>query len=295
MRSILAQRGVRLRIAVSVDPSSDGTRAWFEQFADRDPRCVLLPAEGPSGGAAQNFLRLLRTVDLAAADFVALADQDDVWRPEKLERAITILQRTSAAAYSSNVVAFWPDGRRVLISKAQPQNEWDYLFESPGPGCTFVFSARFARGLQEFLLSHHEQLRLIELHDWLIYAFARQHGFRWHIDDYVSLDYRQHARNVFGANKGWAAFSARAAKSIKGWHLGQARATAIAIGADKDPFVRRTLLAGPWGSVRLAAKAGRCRRRPKDQLLFGLSCLADALRRTLPSLAHPSDPLEPRT
>ena len=34
-----------------------------------------------------------------------------------------------------------------------------------------------------------------QYHDWLIYAFARTNHFKWFIDGYAGMQYRQHALN----------------------------------------------------------------------------------------------------
>ena len=85
-----------------------------------------------------DLFRLFRVVDFSGYDYISLADQDDVWLDCKLARACKLLREDEAEGYSSNVLAFWPDGRERLIEKAFPQRRWDFLFEGPGPGCTFV-------------------------------------------------------------------------------------------------------------------------------------------------------------
>ena len=119
--SILTQENVDIRIIVAVDHSADGTEEWLRAFAARDPRVILLPTAPASGGAAQNFFRLLREGDFAGCDYIALSDQDDIWLPDKLTRAVARLNEAHAQAYSSDVLAFWPNGRRKLIRKSQPQ------------------------------------------------------------------------------------------------------------------------------------------------------------------------------
>ena len=42
----------------------------------------------------------------------------------------------------------------------------------------------------------------IKFHDWYIYFFARINGFKWFIDSFSSLKYRQHEANELGGNIG---------------------------------------------------------------------------------------------
>ena len=48
------------------------------------------------------------------SDDIALADQDDIWKEDKLEKAIQKLEQ-GFDGYSSNVQAFWEDGRKKTI------------------------------------------------------------------------------------------------------------------------------------------------------------------------------------
>jgi len=114
----------------------------------------------------------------------------------------------------------------------------------------------------------------VGLHDWFTYAYARARGFRWVIDDHASLMYRQHGENQVGVNAGWAAFGWRAKQVLNGWGLAQARLIATQVGLHDDAFVRRWSRGGRWQTLRLAFQASQCRRRPRDRVLFALSCLA---------------------
>lgn len=275
--SILSQEGVGVTVVASVDRSSDGTETWLAAQQDKDPRVALLPVGGVFGGAARNFFRLLRDGDFAGCDYVAYADQDDIWLPGKLRRACESLAAQGADGYSSDVIAFWNSGKSLYIKKSFPQRRWDFLFESAGPGCTFVLSQRLALQLQANVRQAGESLEDVGLHDWYTYAFARAHGFRWIIDDYAGLMYRQHDGNQVGVNAGWAAFAWRARQVLNGWGLSQARLTASLVGLADHAFVAGWSHGGRWHSFMLALQASQCRRRPRDRMFFALSCLALAI------------------
>ena len=176
--SILAQAAVNLTIYISVDPSTDGTEEWCAACADKYSEVVLLPVSEVFGGAARNFFRLIRDVDFAAYDYIAFSDQDDVWNVDKLAHSVRMLEKYSADAYSSNVTAFWPNGKTILLDKAQSQVEWDYLFEAAGPGCTYVIGRKIADPLKALILQSWKKLQLVSLHDWYLYAFARSRGYK---------------------------------------------------------------------------------------------------------------------
>lgn len=272
--SILSQTGVQVTLFVSVDLSVDGTEQWFDQISLRHLNIVVLPHGEHFGGAAPNFFRLLVDVDFSDFDYVSLADQDDIWLPEKLFRAHQFLSTTGADAYSSNVMAFWPDGRKLLIKKSQSQVQWDFLFEAAGPGCTYVVRKDLACAIQSLIRRRWSEVRQVGLHDWFVYAYARANGYRWVIDYHAGLLYRQHEKNQVGVNIGWRASLQRSRKILGGWGLSQSALIAELVGLGNDPFVRRWSNGSRAGLLSLSLHAWQCRRRLRDKMLFALSCAA---------------------
>lgn len=269
LASILAQTGVHVTIFISVDPSTDGTERWCADYALSHPTVTLLPPAGPFKGAARNFFRLVRDVDFSAYDFVSFSDQDDIWYPDKLERAIAKLRSDNIDGYSSNVVAFWPNGRRMLVDKAQPQVQWDHLFEAAGPGCTYVLKPALASGFKKLIVDEWERVQGVALHDWFCYAYARSHGFKWFIDPVPGMDYRQHADNQVGVNSGLQQSVVRLKRMWQGWWFMQIYLIEALVipgplpGLPQVPFSRAGLL-------RYAMSANKFRRRRRDQIAMAL-------------------------
>lgn len=277
LASILSQSGVDVTVYISVDPSTDGTEDWCAAYAVEHPGVIVLPPAGAFGGASRNFFRLIRDVSLERYDFVAFADQDDIWHLDKLQRAASELEHHQVDAYSSNVTAFWPDGRTHLLDKAQPQVTWDFLFEAAGPGCTYVMTKRLAESLKATVLSNWQPLQDVSLHDWFCYAFARSHGFRWYIDPAPSMEYRQHDRNQVGANTGWGSLISRYKTIHDGWWFSQVQLIARLVGQGSSPFVKNWLPLRRWQLLRLSLSAWHCRRRLRDKGFFFFICWATAL------------------
>lgn len=274
VRSILGQIGADIHLFISVDQSTDGTEMLVEKLAKQDPRIQVLPLGNHFGSAARNFFYLITGINLSDYEFIALADQDDIWLPNKLSSAISTIKDKHLQAYSGNSTAFWSNGKRLLINKAQPQVEWDFLFEAAGPGCTYVFTQAFSKKLQEFIRSNWEQIQLIHSHDWLIYAFARANQIDWYIDPHTYMLYRQHQRNEMGVNHGMLAFMSRAKKVLSGWGLSQSLLIAKTVGLMQNSFVQSWSSGSRLSYLYLAFKARKCRRRIKDQAIFCLACLA---------------------
>lgn len=275
LTSILDQAGVSVEVVVSDDGSTDGTVAWLAERAAVEPRLRVLPAVRPTGRAADNFYRLLRDVDLEGRELIALSDQDDVWLPGKLASQVELV-RGGADGVSSDVVSFHEDGTRTLIRKSYPQRRFDYLFEGPGPGCSFLLSQRLTASVQLLLREESSPASAASFHDWLIYAVCRAQGWTWQIMDTPTLDYRQHSANSFGANTGVRSARHRLGLVKQGWHREEAaRLSRLALEVADPSRVGELqqlgrLLEAQDLRARLALVrwAPQMRRRRRDQVLL---------------------------
>ena len=277
LSTLLGQEGVCVTINASDDFSSDLTPAILQQY----PQIRLLEFCDSSGGAGQNFLRLISASDFSGFDFIAFSDQDDLWNLDKLRRAIEKLTQEGGEAYSSSVTAFWPDGKERVLTQCPSQTDIDFLFEGAGQGCTFVLRRTFAESIQEFVRTNRADLTSIHYHDWLIYALARVQREKWVFDAAPSMRYRQHSGNDTGARGALRGITRRLGLIRRGWYAKQVSLMVELVSkADRDllpsDFVnawrlprglrRRVILS--WILIR------RGRRRLSDRLvLFGSSLL----------------------
>ena len=216
--SILNQKEVDVTIFISDDLSTDGTIEYLQDIYKDFKNIVYLPSGSKFGGAGKNFFRLIRDVDFSSFDFISFVDQDDIWYEDKLIRAIKTIEDKQLDAYSSNILAFWEDGKEMIINKSSLQARYDYIFEAAGPGCTYVLKKDLAISLQNFICDNWEDVNKVELHDWFIYAFARENNYKWHIDEKPSMRYRQHTSNQVGANDGLKAKLKRLKKVFSSWY-----------------------------------------------------------------------------
>ena len=277
LHSIFAQAGVRVSVLVSDHGSADGTLALIERWRTGGADIDVLAGLPAGKGSAANFLRLVREHGSAGIDYVALADQDDVWLPDRLIRAAQAMRAHGAVAYSSDVLAVWPDGRAMPIRKSQPQRRFDYLLEPAGPGCTYVMTAAFAAAMRAELLSQPQRFDGVQQHDWLIYSFARTHGYCWVIDDQRGIHYRQHPANEVGANVGMHGIRRRWRRARSGLFRQQLLTVArLWSGAHAKPL--RCFERFGWRErCLLALHVRQLRRRPKDQLALFFMLLLGVL------------------
>ena len=274
LQTILEQTFKPCKIFINIDLSDDNTISVVEEYAKRNPEIHILNTCKRFGSAAANFINLIIDADLSDVDYIALADQDDIWKKDKLEKAIQKLQQ-GYDGYSSNVEAFWDDNKRKVLVKNQPQKDFDHLFESAGPGCTFVMTKKLAQKLQQFLQNGHFD-QIDNYHDWLIYAFARSHGFKWYVDSYPGVEYRQHATNVFGANIGTKAFISRVNRVLSGEGFDFAFRLMKELNV-QDSFIQSLFPVSRINLLRLAFKFKQCRRRWRDQIFFFWACILLAI------------------
>ena len=274
IQSILNQTIIPKKIIVNIDKSTDKTLNVVNSYKKKYKEIEIFSSSNFYGSAAANFIYLLSNVNFSNCDYIAFADQDDIWKKDRLHRSFKYLNN-NYDGYSSNVEAFWVGGKSKIIKKNQPQKKLDFLFESAGPGCTFVLSKKLALSLQQFLKTG-KVGSFDNYHDWLIYAFARCNGFNWFIDSYTGINYRQHGSNVFGANVGLGAFVSRVNRVLigEGFDFAFRLMKVLKI---KDEFIESLFPISRINLLRLAFHATHCRRRIRDQVYFFFACLLLAI------------------
>lgn len=219
LESIIKQNEVTLDVFISVDLSDDGTYEWCKTQEKKYSNLIVLDYGERFGGAAKNFFRLIRDVDFSTYDYIALADQDDIWVKNKLSHAISVIQKDDLDAYSSDVIAFWNDGREKVVIKSYPQKLYDYYFEAAGPGCTYVFKQSSLSCFKKFLSENWMEVNQVALHDWMIYSYFRNQKMKWYIDSNPRMLYRQHEYNQVGLNSGFSATLKRLGMIKSKWYI----------------------------------------------------------------------------
>ncbi|WP_160170272.1 glycosyltransferase [Sulfitobacter noctilucicola] len=213
LQSYVAQSHQNWALWVSDDGSTDDTMQILERFqADHEDAYEIRILSGPGKGPAQNFMTTLCNAELPVG-YIALSDQDDVWEPEKLTRALT--QMTADAVnnpaeipviYGAQSIhtdaKLRPIGRSVKPSR--PATFGNALVQNVVSGHSCILSPA-AVGLVRRTGAPDG----IPYHDWWLYLLVAAAGGRILIDDAATLKYRQHESNILGAHRGWRAKTAR--------------------------------------------------------------------------------------
>lgn len=213
--SFAAQTWDNWCLVVSDDNSTDQTRHILGEYQRQWPAGRLTVRSGPAKGVAENFMAVTRSVQ-GQADYYAWSDQDDVWHPDKLERAVQWLQGIpvdTPALYCGRTQLVNSDnqsiGRSPLFSK-KPSFA-NALMQNIGGGNTMVFNQAACKVLAETSIS-----TVWAYHDWWAYIIITGCGGQVHYDPEPSLRYRQHGNNTVGSNVGRSARFARLRELLKG-------------------------------------------------------------------------------
>jgi glycosyltransferase involved in cell wall biosynthesis len=192
LRSLDEQTYPELDLLVRDDGSTDGTVAVLQSHAGRIPRSISV---GPRMGLPATFFELLRHAR-PDAELFAFCDQDDVWLPRKIERAVEMLEADDATGpllYCCRTRYVDARLRPLGLSElpCHPLSFRNALTRNMATGCTIVMN-RAARDLV---------LEVVptpgDLHD--VWAYLVVSAFGTVIYDPVPmLEYRQHGANVIG-------------------------------------------------------------------------------------------------
>lgn len=190
IESILSQRGVAVSLFVRDDGSRDDTLDVLRSYERRG--LLTLFAE-KNEGVVRSFLDAIGKVPKEFV-YIALSDQDDVWYPDKLRRAVSVLSQRDQRLpqlYCSEYL-FCDDGLNPLgrshLNRIGVTFE-TLLYEVKVSGNTTVIN----RTLADLAIEAGDSD--VYGHDWWLGLLAAALG-ELTFDDYVSLDYRRTSGTV---------------------------------------------------------------------------------------------------
>ncbi|SLN69913.1 Putative glycosyltransferase EpsE [Roseovarius gaetbuli] len=229
LESYLAQTHTNWSLWVSDDGSVDATHSILNAFArEHGAAHEVRLFEGPRRGrAAQNFLSLLMREDRPQG-LVALSDHDDIWLPDKLERAAQALDAHSQAPqlYSAMSRCFDDTGRPQALShrRVTTLNFGVALLHNVMAGHNMVLNPA-----AQDLVRRAGAPQDIPYHDWWISLVVLGAGGEVVFDHRVVTLYRQHADNEMGASRGLRAAYQRVRALLAGHYATWVRANATAL------------------------------------------------------------------
>ena len=223
------------RIWASDDGSIDGTPALFDRFAAQAGRHGLAcnRFDGPRRGLTANFLSMLARLGSDTA-YAALSDQDDIWLPDKLARAVAALAPLGARPALLGTRSWeWhcDSGRRTLSRPVPPPYDFRHaLVQNFAGGNTMVLN-RAALDLVQRALP---RIDGAAVHDWWLYQLISGAGGAVLLDEVPQILYRQRRQNQIGANRGLRSKLMRFGAMLKGTYRAWNDQNVAALRANAD-------------------------------------------------------------
>ena len=211
LESLTLQTRCPDRLVLRDDGSTDHSVELVRVWADRNG-VALQQVTGPRLGPTRSFLTALRVAE--PADLYLFCDQDDVWQPCKIDRALNLVPWGDDVAPTLCATRLEVVDERLnplrLSSLPTGLSFSSAACESLLTGCTMAFNATF-RELVVRALPEQAQM-----HDWWCYLLSTgANGATLHFDPIPTVLYRQHGGNALGAGPvGWSALRARVLRFV---------------------------------------------------------------------------------
>lgn len=193
--SILKQKDVDIHLLIRDDGSEDRTRSILKDYAAKYSNVSLLLEDNI--GCKQSFMRLGRVANEMFPDarYFSFADQDDVWKENKLSAAIMHL----FSGMDKPMLYFC---RYQLVNAELQPMKTEFVCQKLTltgalvlfhvPGCSMTFNRKL---LELFIMADEN---MISLHDSWIFRTCLACGGVVICDDSRNLLYRQHGDNIIG-------------------------------------------------------------------------------------------------
>ena len=204
LQSIMAQSRPPDQIVICDDGSTDNTRSLLENFAAESSIPIKLHFNQQNLGSVKNFEQ---AITLCTGDIIALSDQDDVWRTDKLKLFENVLYKSPSAGMVFSDAAIVDENLKPLDRRMWDEVGFDahkrklvrtgralevLITGWTVTGATMAFRSRFVK------LSLPIPDGIAMIHDgWIALTIAA-------VADVVAVEepliqYRQHAQQQIGA------------------------------------------------------------------------------------------------
>ena len=202
IESILNQTYKNIRLVISDDCSTDGTRDVLKKY-EKNER-VEIHLQEKNLGYIRNFEYLLKQVK---NELYMLSDQDDFWLEEKVEKTVEVLEKENAdmvfgdlEIVDENLKTIYPSfGDFMLLNRKIKKKinsyELNYLYNCV-TGCTLLSKKKY---LDKILPIPYESKYVVHDH-WIALMVSVLNGKMVYIPEKY-IKYRQHGNNQIGTDK----------------------------------------------------------------------------------------------
>lgn len=189
--SILQALGAEDEVIVSDDGSTDGTREILTRYQAQDVRVRMI--DGPRAGVKANVENALRACEGA---YIFLADQDDIWMPEKVERVMAEFSNEKVGLVVHDAIVTDGACQEVILEsfyslKGSGSGVIKNIWRNTYIGCCMAFK-------RELLKETLPIPGYIEMHDQWIGVINDQLKFGTSFIPDKLIKYRRHGNNASG-------------------------------------------------------------------------------------------------
>lgn len=203
LESLLSQTYQDFIIYISDDHSTDATYKIIQDYQKQYPNKIFFFQNNSQyHGAKYNFMQLMIQ---CKEEYVMLCDQDDVWKPQKIEitmqkihqleekygKDTPILVHTDLEVVNESLQTISPSFKELIHVDYSRIQLHQLIVQNILTGCTALYN----RALSNLLTVEPPYMIM---HDWWLILVASAFGIVDHVDQKTIL-YRQHSKNVVGA------------------------------------------------------------------------------------------------
>ena len=191
IESILKQEKVEVSLLIRDDGSSDKTIEIVQELAKTNQNITIY--EGQNIGPARSFMDLIN--NSGDFNYFAFADQDDVWKPQKLISAINKIEQAQKKTQEQESALEVVDENLNTIEIKKVSGNFCFegeMVKNFATGCTQVFN----KAMRDKIKKYHPTYLI--MHDSWITRVCYAIGGNVIIDENTYIKYRQHTNNVLG-------------------------------------------------------------------------------------------------
>ena len=195
--SIISQLSEDDEIIISDDGSTDSTLSIIKSFNDTRIKVLINEKKkfrSKHQTVTNNFENALKN---AKGDYIFLADQDDIWRNDKVKVCLKYLINYDILLTNSEIIDYNGKSLNENLFKKNPlqSNFFSILYKMPFYGCCLCFK----KSVLDLALPFPKKLLL---HDnWIAFVALSRNKNKIKYIDQPLVYYRRHLQNVSGVSK----------------------------------------------------------------------------------------------
>ena len=210
--SLISQTYKNIKILIRDDGSTDGTHEILKQYTAQNKNIEVVFEKNI--GVTASFLRLVAMAS-SESEFISFCDQDDVWEPEKIARAVSLLKQydqDTPLLYCGAVEIVDKELQHIRYGRIPTRKTVikNAIVENIATGCTSVIN----KPAIKLIIEREVCVDNISIHDWWTYILISTFGIVV-FDKQTKIKYRQHENNVVGSFTGLKFWLERIKRQLK--------------------------------------------------------------------------------